>query len=180
MYRLYENSYKDYLTFFNYISKSISKNKHMPHLLDNKLCFKLHLSDKISTPNLVAHFEYHNKKITHYAEPSSDKLVLKPIIGLWGKGTKVVTTNGFTEALKSCSKSYIVEDFIKQHDFLNEIFNGSVNTIRIITIKMNEDIIVISAILRVGTISTKKTTNLNYFFAKNHLIYLSKNPLKKQ
>ena len=160
MYKLYKNSYKDYLTFFQGISKVIWKNKHLPHLLDNKLEFKLHISDKIKTPNLIADFDHHNKKIFHYAKPQTNKIVIKPIKGMWGKGIKIITSDKLSETLKNCSKSCIVEDYIEQHRFINKIFSGSINTIRILTLKKNSRINIIHMILRVGRASTKHLDNI--------------------
>lgn len=160
MYKMYQNSYKDYLTFFQGISKVIWKNKHFPHLLDNKLEFKLHIRDKINTPTIIADFNHHNKKISYYTEPQTDKVVIKPIKGMRGEDIKFVTSDKLSETLINYSKSCIVEESIKQHNELNEIFNVSVNTLRILTLKKNSRINIIHMILRVGRASTKHLDNI--------------------
>ena len=162
MYRLYKNSYNEYVTFFESVIKLIRVNNHMPYLLDDKMYFSSYLHKKnneIKTPNLIAHFDHRNKKITHYAEPTTDKVVIKPIKGYGGKGVKVVSSDKFVEELKKCNRSYIAEDFIEQHSFLNKIFSESVNTIRIITVKNNGDAVPAVAAFRVGRTSTDQIDN---------------------
>jgi len=142
--------HNDYLSFTDHI-KIAKENKHMPHLLDNKLQFHLYLHNKTQIPKLIAHFNPRNKKIIHYEKPSSKKVVIKPTKGKSGRGVKVVDSGKFVELLKERSEEYIVEEFVKQHHLINKIFSGSVNTVRIITLKKNnKEYVVVKAILRVG------------------------------
>jgi len=53
----------------------------------------------------------------------------------------------------------LVEEYIKQHSFLNDIFDGSVNSIRVITIKKNDDYVVLNAYLKTGRKITKGVDN---------------------
>lgn len=158
--KLYENSYNDYLSFCKVYPVMIKKNRRKLYLFDNKLLFKLHLENKIEQSKLVAFYNHLNKKIIHYAKPSKDKVVLKPVKGSRGKGIKIVSSAGFEEVLKKYRKSYIVEDFIEQHHFLNDIFSESVNTTRVLTLKNKEKIEVISMILKVGRSSSNHVDNI--------------------
>jgi len=161
LYRLYENSYKDYMNFFERTIKVGERNNHMYYLLINKLRFKLHIRGKIKNPKLIAYFDHKSKKITNYAKPSTDKIVIKPTGGSGGMGVKVISSDRFIEELKKCSRDYLAEEFIEQHNLINKIFSGSVNTVRVLTLKKNEDVIVIKAMLRVGGTHTKGVDNIS-------------------
>ena len=160
MYKLYKNSYKVYISFFDCLSNEVRINKHMPYLLVDKLQFKLYVKDKLEGPKLIAYFNHRNKKITHYAKPTTDKVVIKPSQGFSGGGIKIVSSDNFVEALKKCSTSYIAEEYVEQHSFINKIFPDSVNTIRMLSIKKNGDPIPIKAALRVGRTSTNQVDNI--------------------
>jgi len=149
MYNLREHSYKDYLTYFSFF-KILRKNREKPFLLEDKLRFKLYVRDKIRTAQLVATYDSHNKKITPYANPKTEKVVIKPFRSAGGKGVKVVRSNEYPLVLKGYTSDCLVEDFIEQHHFLNEIFSDSLNTLRILTMKKDDEIVVIKAVLKVG------------------------------
>ncbi|KYK21425.1 hypothetical protein AYK25_03530 [Thermoplasmatales archaeon SM1-50] len=149
LYKLYENSYKDYLTFFSFF-RILCINRYAPFLLEDKLQFKVHISNKITTANLVASYDSHNKKITKYTNSRTDKVVIKPYRSAGGKGVRVVSSSRYPQVLKNYSSDCLVEDFIHQHHFLNEIFSDSLNTLRILTLKKNNEIVVIKAVLKVG------------------------------
>jgi hypothetical protein len=161
MYKLYQNSYKNYLTFFQGISQVIKKNRKMTYFLDDKLKFNIHLQNKIKVPKLIASYNCKNKKIIRYNKPQSSKLVVKPIKGMGGKDINIINSENLNQYLKNCKKSCIAEEFIKQHPKLNMIFSGSVNTIRILTLKKNTKITVIDAILRLGRKNTKHLDNIS-------------------
>ncbi len=160
MYRLYENSYKNYHSYYAFF-KIIKINKNKPNLLNNKFTFKMYINDKIKNPKLIANFNYSTRKITHYNKPTTEKVVIKPTKNDGGIGIKILPAEKYIKTLKKCHKSYIAEDYIKQHTFINEIFSGSVNTIRILTLKKNQDFVIIKAILRMGRVSTQGKDNLS-------------------
>lgn len=81
-----------------------------------------------------------------------EKVILKPVRGIQGKGIYIVSHNTISKleknnemkALQSLSrdlkeKHYIVQEVIKQHSELNKINPHSVNTIRIITFLTREN-----------------------------------------
>ena len=163
IYQFYKESNRkrlnDYISLTDHI-KITKENKHMPHLLDNKIQFHLYLHNKIQIPKLIAHFNPHTKKITYYEKPSGEKVVVKPTKGRAGRGIKVVDSDKFVELLKERSGDNIVEDFVKQHHLINKIFSGSVNTVRIITLKKNnKEYVVVKAILRVGQYESAQVDN---------------------
>ena len=120
----------------------------------------MHVKDKLPTPNIVAVYNHDTGKITHYNKPKNSKVVIKPFIGGGGSGVKIVNADNYQEVLSSYSTNCIVEDFIKQHRFLSEIFDDSVNTLRILTLKNEEKPVVIKAVLKLGRYNTQ---NMDHF-----------------
>ena len=47
--------------------------------------------------------------------------------------------------------NFIIQEKLKQNDFLNEIYPFSLNTIRIMTLRMNNEVNILSSIIRFGT-----------------------------
>ncbi len=164
-YKLYKNSYKEYMTINDTLIKIGEKNKQdpfKPYLLDNKFSFKKHIYEKIRVPKLIAYFNHHNKKIEHYNNPSNNKVVIKNVLGEGGGGVRIVPADNFIDFFKKSRKSKIAEEFIEQHNFLNEIFNGSVNTIRCITAQNNDGIFLLNTTLKVGVKKTKGRDNVHF------------------
>jgi hypothetical protein len=159
-YELYQNSYKNYISFCKIYPILAKKNSQDLYLFDNKLMFKLYLDQKIKQTKLIAFFNPKDKKIIHYEKPRTDKVVIKPIKGATGKGFKIISSKRFIDNLKKYKKSSLVEDYIEQHKFLNKIFSKSVNTLRVLTFKDKEKIQIISMILKVGTSSTNHVDNI--------------------
>jgi hypothetical protein len=160
MFKLYENSFHEYLTFFEETNGVSKKNKHCPYLLDNKLKFKLHLPDSIPTPKLIAYANGYHKKIFRVSNPSSKNIILKPITGKGGLGIHIIPSEHIAEAIQQFNRRYIIEECIEQHSELNTIFSGSVNTVRVLTLKKDKEPVILSVILRVGTTTTHHVDNI--------------------
>ena len=154
-YQLYKNDYKNYVPFIDMINGS-RINKTASDLLVSKYKFKkILLENRIPTPKLIAFYNHKEKKIYHYDKPTTDKMIIKPNNGGGGVGVKILKYENYEKIIKKMKKDYIAEGYIEQHSLLNKIFDGSVNSIRILTIKKNDDFVILKAILRTG----RKTTN---------------------
>jgi hypothetical protein len=160
MYRLYENSFTDYLNLFEEVNSVIKINKHNPNLLDNKLDFKHQIQDRVRTPTLVAFFDGSSKKISYITNPTSRDVVIKPIARRGGTGISIVPSKNLKSVLKQNKKKCIVEERIDQHKDMNAIFNGSINTLRVLTLKEDNDITISSVILRAGRNITHHVDNI--------------------
>lgn len=85
------------------------------------------------------------------------KVIVKPTcITSGGEGIEFldVTEMGDDEILKyfkSIKYDFIVQKIVKQHKVLSEINDSSVNTIRVITFCFNEEVYILSAVLRMGS-----------------------------
>jgi len=90
------------------------------------------------------------------------KYICKPTIGAFGdniyviekKGNKITISDGkvsYDEFIESISgEPYLIQDFIKQHPKISAINEKSVNTLRIITTRWNEETQVLAAMMRLG------------------------------
>ncbi|KYK21969.1 hypothetical protein AYK24_02910 [Thermoplasmatales archaeon SG8-52-4] len=159
-YRLYKNNYKEYISYIEFYSKLIRRSFYFSDSIGNKFFFKKSIMKKIRTPKLIAYYNHKNGKIIKFAHPNTSKIVLKPSCGTLGNDIKVVKSDSYIKVIKKSKKSSIAEEFIKQHNFLNDIYSESVNTLRILTLKKNRDILVIKGTLKVGRIPNVKVDNV--------------------
>lgn len=114
-----------------------------------------------------------NKKLADILKEmeNNSKLVFKIYDGLQGKGfflvekknKEVIINKGevskkeFEEAVNS--KKYIVQDYFVQSKEMSEICSSSVNTLRIVTTKFNDEVQVFSSVLRIGGSNSNVTDN---------------------
>lgn len=95
-------------------------------------------------------FEEFNSWVT-----GKNKFIAKPNEGAVGKGIEILDTNDFKsiqdlfEFLKNNNLN-LIEELIKQKDELNEINPSSVNTLRIVTVRNNNNIDIVGALLRMS------------------------------
>jgi hypothetical protein len=160
-YQLYKNDYKNYVPAIDLINDS-KINRMSVDLLISKYKFKKRLiENNISTPKLIAYYNHKEKKIYHYEKPNTETVIIKPNRGGGGRGIKILKYDNYENFVKKMKKDYLVEEYIKQHSFLNKIFDGSVNSIRILTIKKNDDFVILRTILRTGRKTTKGVDNFS-------------------
>lgn len=90
------------------------------------------------------------EKLSAYPE-----FVAKPSVGsAGGAGVQFVTepvdVNGLAELAKSFPSDFIVQEVLRQHACMSEIYPHSVNTIRVMTLNYHGEIHVLSSLLRMG------------------------------
>src|SRR5699024_134792 len=103
-----------------------------------------------------------NPKIKNYVDYEK-KYILKPSTEFQSKGGKGIV---FIENLNTIdldkmlldSNNYIIQEQVKQHKNLNDIHPSSINTIRIMSLLIKEEVHILSSVLRVG-ISDRKVDN---------------------
>jgi glutathione synthase/RimK-type ligase-like ATP-grasp enzyme len=98
----------------------------------------------------------------YFADPSTKKLILKPIQGHAGSGIMLAEFTSQGIEIKTAERIYSLKDFklpdkcvvqevIEQHPDVAEFSSSSVNTIRIVTLwTKNNDIILVSGSMRFG------------------------------
>ncbi len=81
-------------------------------------------------------------------------ICVKPISDCGGKGVEIIDTANhhplelFNTLVKN--NQLLVEEVIHQHSKLNELYSGSVNTLRVITFRSDNDVIVLKSIFKIG------------------------------
>lgn len=82
------------------------------------------------------------------------KVIIKPVKGTLGKGISVLNYKSEEQVLQNyltLKDQYICEEYIGQHPVMAELYPGTVNTVRIMSIRNNEDNVeLVSATLKIG------------------------------
>ncbi|HKI88032.1 MAG TPA: sugar-transfer associated ATP-grasp domain-containing protein, partial [Draconibacterium sp.] len=135
----------------NAFSDKNASNLFIPEKNLPKTVFKIINGDYFAANNDWVSVSKAQKIISEKTE----KLVLKPAIESGG-GRNIVIDNP-TNILKILKedpqyrkKSFILQEFAEQHPLLNQFHPNSLNTLRIMTARINDDIIVLSEYLRLG------------------------------
>lgn len=86
----------------------------------------------------------------------------KVVDGIQGKFVRKITNLEELQALLQewSEDKFVVQDEIKQHPILNKIYSGSVNTIRVVTIKVGKEYELLGAALRCGNGATGMVDNI--------------------
>lgn len=80
-----------------------------------------------------------------------NKAVFKRTLGDGhGKGVSIVNENEYENQIKKFGDNYVVQELIKQHNFLSNFNESSVNVIRITSVLWKGKVYILSGILRVG------------------------------
>lgn len=93
-----------------------------------------------------------------------ERFVAKPRDGMCGKGIEILRTADFDSADKACeyisgNNFGVLEDVIKQNEKINTLYNGSINTVRIVTMNNKGKISVVVTYFRIG--NGKHVDNFN-------------------
>lgn len=174
LYNLKENNIDNYISEMERW-KSREINGKYKLIMDDKLLFPEMFGKYVNVPKNLAWIR--NKKIHNFTGNyftnrefidliyKQGKIILKPNYGGGGRGIYIVqkTNKGLLYNNKLISKDkllekikrlddYIVCEFINQHRYSNEIFDKSINTIRILTIINPESggVSIVDAVHRIG------------------------------
>lgn len=86
-----------------------------------------------------------------------DRLIMKPSVLKQGKGVKILDfENNREEALKDLRQyvrngDFVVQELIKQSEQMNSFNDTSVNTIRIVSLILDNKVEILSSVLRIGS-----------------------------
>ncbi len=151
-------------------------------IADNKHVFYSYMESIIPSSVPKTDFVFQGDKvISPYSDDLSTKdafynlkdgrYICKPVIGSHGDFIVSVTKKGndliindeeiTLDTLVEESKytSFLVQEFLKQHDDINKINNTSVNTLRVISTHWNEDVHILAAMIRLGAKEDKIVDN---------------------
>ena len=154
LYALKSKYRKTYITrgYNNKLVNALNKKEDM-HILDNKNEFNELFKDYLKRDWI--YLDNGDKKTFIKWLENKDEIIAKPNNGSGGVGIEKIIVSDFSnpeqlyQYLKD-KKLQIIEEVLKQVDYLNEIHDKSVNTVRIITITNNDKTLILNAFLRVG------------------------------
>ncbi len=175
----YQAGYLDYLVFEFYNLNAEQRASHVTRGVNNYYVKLLNdpeysklLDDKAETLKLFG--DYVGRKWLHlqnatkeeFAEfvNSVSKIVAKPIDASHGDGVRIITSadvKNSDELYDELTQNgqFLCEEFVVQHELMNKIYPGSVNTIRFVTINHKDTVHFVYIGLRVG--NGKQVDNLN-------------------
>jgi glutathione synthase/RimK-type ligase-like ATP-grasp enzyme len=121
--------------------------------LDNKALFNTHWSGYLNRKWC----EPQNVTFEEFADTFGQckSIIVKDLDGLGGKGVRTYSVekdslHSIYEELKKSSRKQIVEEYVFQKGFFHDLNPGSVNTIRITTMRIRDEVRVLFAYLRTG------------------------------
>lgn len=144
-YLLNEEQRKTYLTSGknNEIVKTFN-DKSYRHIFDNKDEFNNKFKKYLKRDYLNSNFtkEELNKFIKN-----KDKIIIKPIDGIGGQGIKIVDCS---ENIYQKYNNYLLEEIIVQNKKIDELYNKSVNSLRVFTFYDGKTVHILQSILKIG------------------------------
>lgn len=155
MYNLNSKQRNSYLTRGrnNSLVKKYNNQKYY-HIFDNKNEFNRLFSDFVDR-DWITLFGSSKKDIIRFISRNNEFFV-KPINASCGKGIKKINTNDYSSVeelyseINSTGEDCVLEQKIVQHDDVSQIYSGSINTVRIVTILKNNVPRVVSTSFRIG------------------------------
>lgn len=173
------SGYMDYYLFYfetlpdevkaTYINAAVNKdyirhsnNPKFYHVLDDKPTFLKTYKNFIQRAYLDIRectYEEYEKFFNSHKE-----FMAKPVDGLCGYGIELITTKDKNpkevyDALNS-KKQFLLEERIKQNEQINKIYDGSINTLRIVTLNKNGNVQILFRAMRIGN-NGKVVDNFN-------------------
>ena len=120
-------------------------DKNYWYLLDDKAEF-----NKLYKKYLNRDFLLPNSSIKEFNNfiKNKDRVIVKPVDGVGGVGIKIVSTK--EENLYEKYKDYLIEEIIIQNDKLNEIYDKSVNSLRLFTFYDGKNSYLLQSIIKFG------------------------------
>ena len=173
------SGYMDYYLFYfetlpddvkaSYINIAVNKD-YIRHCNDPKYYHVL--NNKVTFLNTYKEFikrDYIDIRECSYEEYEDfynkhEEFMAKPIDGLCGYGIELIKTEDNNprivyDALNS-KKQFLLEERIKQNAEINQIYDGSINTLRIVTLYKNNNVKVLFRAMRIGN-NGKVVDNFN-------------------
>ncbi len=86
---------------------------------------------------------------------SKKEIIAKPLDESGGKGIEIFKINNNTDLKRLYEKlirdkKLLIEEVIKQHSEMSKLYNGSVNTLRIISFRTDKKVVILKSVLKIG------------------------------
>lgn len=154
-YNLTNEERKTYLTRTknNLIIKKYNNSKEF-NKFDDKVLFNSHFKDFIKRDYMVLN-ENNQAEFKKFLK-SHKTIICKPVDGSGGKGIlkyEITKQSKIDEIFKEIlqNNSTLIEECISQHDEINKLYDGAVNTMRLFTfVTDNKDVVILNSIFKIG------------------------------
>lgn len=172
----YGSGYMDYFEFEFYLLNSEERSTYVTGRINSDVVSKYNkkedydkLNDKVEFNNLFKEYlgrdflDLRNSSFKEFKEfiMNKERIVVKPINSCGGKGVEVIEIDktklkneyNILKIYNSIMKKeqYLVEEYILQHRDLVKLYNGSVNSIRVVTfLDDNGDVQILNVVLKIG------------------------------
>lgn len=144
-YLLNDSQRKTYLTSGknNQIIKTFN-DKNYWHILDNKNEFNDYFQKYLKRDYLNPHFT--KEQLSRFLIGKS-KIIAKPIDGVGGEGIKIINSD---DNIYEKFNNYLLEEIIVQDPKLAELYDKSVNSIRMFTFFDGQEAYLLQSVLKIG------------------------------
>ncbi len=96
-------------------------------------------------------FKYITKDEAYKKIKGYDKLVFKKSLGEGhGRGVKLVENKDFIQQIDKFQNNFVIQELIKQHQFLDNLNSSSVNIIRVTSLLLDGVCYILGSVLRIG------------------------------
>ncbi|NLZ75878.1 MAG: hypothetical protein GX914_05175 [Erysipelotrichia bacterium] len=127
-------------------------DKNYRHFIDNKVEFNERYGEFLKREWIKVDGSKKEDVINFLKKHSS--FMAKPIIGTCGVGIEKIKVQDFENYEKLyqylINKNFLLEELIKQHDEINKVYSGAVNTARVVTILKEDKLHFICVCFRIG------------------------------
>lgn len=185
LFDLEHNDLREYLSEYDWF-KSRMLNKPYDYIVNNKFLLNEYLKPYIRTPKIIAVKQKGKIAVNSHSNDCVDnlievikqnhKVIIKPILAGKGNHVHIIEINQQNEVyvddklkekkeLKNLLKkndNWLLSEVVTQHEYAGNIYNGSVNTIRIIVLNKYGDekqSKIVYAVHRFGTSATGVVDN---------------------
>ena len=138
-------------------------NDHYCRKFDDKTLYELYFPEVRHPETIVrrsgkclldSHFQIINTEKAVRLCHDAGNIIFKPAVEIsGGKNIRFWSVGDDEKALLSMfdSNHFVIQKLLRQHDALNGIHASSINTLRILTLLFNDEVKVVSSILRMGS-----------------------------
>ena len=128
-------------------------NKEYFHLLDNKVEFNQKFQEFIKRDYML--IDASNQKDFASFLKKHKEVIVKPLDGEGGKGVEKILYNKEMDIPKTYqhlldNNQCLIEEVIKQHEKINQLYAGSVNTLRLFTFFDGKEAHVVNQVFKIG------------------------------
>jgi glutathione synthase/RimK-type ligase-like ATP-grasp enzyme len=166
----YGNGYMDYFEFEFYLLNNKERKTYITSYLNNDIVRKYNDKDEMEKFNNKLLFnkmykkylrrdfiDLNNATLDEFKDflKIHNKIICKIPEGTGGKGIQVISINKKTNIDKLYNKLIkdgliLVEEYLVQHEKMNELYDKSVNTLRVITFLDDNGVHILKTILKIG------------------------------